>query len=53
MMLLVELARKKQTIHTAYCEFSLLTGREPWSIRRKKVNLLKNGEVLESTPFLI
>jgi 3-phenylpropionate/cinnamic acid dioxygenase small subunit len=53
MMLLVELARKKQTIHTAYCEFSLLTGRTPWSIRRKKVNLLRNGEVLESTPFLI
>jgi benzoate/toluate 1,2-dioxygenase subunit beta len=53
MMLLVELARKKQTIHTAYCEFSLLTEREPWVIRRKKVNLLRNGEVLESTPFLI
>ncbi len=53
MMLLVELARKKQTIHTAYCEFSLLTNRTPWSIRRKKVNLLRNGEVLESTPFLI
>ncbi len=53
MMLLVELARKKQTIHTAYCEFSLSTVRTPWSIRRKKVNLLKNGEVLESTPFLI
>lgn len=53
MMLLVELARKKQTIHTAYCEFSLATGGERWSIRRKKVNLLRNGEVLESTPFLI
>ncbi len=53
MMLLVELARKKQTIHTAYCEFSLLTEATPWSIRRKKVNLLRNGEVLESTPFLI
>jgi benzoate/toluate 1,2-dioxygenase subunit beta len=53
MMLLVELARKKQTIHTAYCEFSLTTSGEPWSILRKKVNLLKNGEVLESTPFLI
>jgi benzoate/toluate 1,2-dioxygenase beta subunit len=53
MMLLVELARKKQTIHTAYCEFSLQTGRTPWSIRRKKVNLLRNGEVLESTPFLL
>jgi 3-phenylpropionate/cinnamic acid dioxygenase small subunit len=53
MMLLVELARKRQTIHSAYCEFSLLTGCGPWSIRRKKVNLLRNGEVLESTPFLI
>ena len=53
MMLLVELARKKQTIHTAYCEFSLSTDRTPWSIRRNKVTLLKNGEVLESTPFLI
>lgn len=53
MMLLVELARKRQTVHTAFCEFSFDTRKDPWSIRRKKVNLLRNGEVLESTPFLI
>jgi benzoate/toluate 1,2-dioxygenase subunit beta len=53
MMLLVELARKRQTIHSARCEFTLDRGEANWRIRRKKVNLLKNGEVLESTPFLI
>jgi benzoate/toluate 1,2-dioxygenase beta subunit len=53
MMLLVELARKKQTIHSAHCEFTLDLSGEAWRIRRKKVNLLRNGEVLESTPFLI
>ncbi len=53
MMLLVELARKRQTIHSARCEFTLDRGADNWRIRRKKVNLLKNGEVLESTPFLI
>jgi 3-phenylpropionate/cinnamic acid dioxygenase small subunit len=53
MMLLVELARKKQTVHTAYCEFTMDTSGGRWSIQRKKVNLLRNGEVLESTPFLI
>jgi 3-phenylpropionate/cinnamic acid dioxygenase small subunit len=53
MMLLVELARKRQTIHSARCEFTLDRSQANWRIRRKKVNLLKNGEVLESTPFLI
>jgi benzoate/toluate 1,2-dioxygenase subunit beta len=53
MMLLVELARKKQTIHSARCEFTLDRSAETWRIRRKKVNLLRNGQVLESTPFLI
>ena len=53
MMLLVELARKRQTIHTARCEFTLDRSAAVWRIRRKKVNLLRNGEVLESTPFLI
>src|ERR1700722_19101647 len=53
MMLLVELARKRQTIHTARCEFTLDRSTTTWRIRRKKVNLLRNGEVLESTPFLI
>jgi benzoate/toluate 1,2-dioxygenase subunit beta len=53
MMLLVELARKRQTVHTAYCEFLIDTRKAKWSIRRKKVNLLRNGEVLESTPFLV
>jgi benzoate/toluate 1,2-dioxygenase beta subunit len=53
-MLLVELARKRQTIHSARCEFTLVRAEEGgWRIRRKKVNLLKNGEVLENTPFLI
>ncbi|MDB5607487.1 MAG: ring-hydroxylating dioxygenase subunit beta [Bradyrhizobium sp.] len=53
MMLLVELARKRQTIHSARCEFTLDRSEANWRIRRKKVNLLRNGEVLESTPFLI
>jgi 3-phenylpropionate/cinnamic acid dioxygenase small subunit len=53
MMLLVELARKRQTIHSARCEFTLDRSESSWRIRRKKVNLLRNGEVLESTPFLI
>ena len=53
MMLLVELARKRQTVHTARCEFTLDRSTTTWRIRRKKVNLLRNGEVLESTPFLI
>jgi 3-phenylpropionate/cinnamic acid dioxygenase small subunit len=53
MMLLVELARKRQTIHSARCEFTLDRSKANWRIRRKKVNLLRNGEVLESTPFLI
>ena len=46
-------ARKRQTIHTARCEFTLDRSAAVWRIRRKKVNLLRNGEVLESTPFLI
>jgi benzoate/toluate 1,2-dioxygenase beta subunit len=53
MMLLVELARKRQTIHSARCEFTIDRSDSAWRIRKKKVNLLRNGEVLESTPFLI
>ncbi len=53
MMLLVELARHRQTIHTARCHFVLVGENERWRIRQKKVNLLRNGEVLENTPFLI
>lgn len=53
MMLLVELARHRQTIHSARCNFSLERQAEGWRIKRKKVNLLKNNEALESTPFLI
>jgi 3-phenylpropionate/cinnamic acid dioxygenase small subunit len=53
MMLLVELARHRQTIHTARCDFSLVGDLGHWKIRRKKVSLLKNGEVLENTPFLL
>ena len=53
MMLLVELARHRQTIHSARCEFLLDRRDGGWRIRRKKVNLLKNNEALESTPFLI
>jgi benzoate/toluate 1,2-dioxygenase subunit beta len=53
MMLLVELARHRQTIHSARCEFSLARHPEGWRIRRKKINLLRNNEALDSTPFLI
>lgn len=53
MMLLVELARHRQTIHSAHCEFLLEQQCQAWRIKRKKVNLLKNNEPLESTPFLI
>jgi benzoate/toluate 1,2-dioxygenase subunit beta len=53
MMLLVELARHRQTIHSARCEFSLARHPEGWRIRRKKVKLLRNNEPLDSTPFLI
>ena len=53
MMLLVELARHRQTIHSARCEFSLTRQPEGWRIRRKKINLLRNNEALDSTPFLI
>ncbi len=53
MMLLVELAHHRQTIHSARCEFMLEWRDETWRIRSKKVNLLKNNEVLEATPFLL
>ncbi len=53
MMLLVELSRHKQTIHSARCEFLLRQQDDGWKIVRKKVNLLKNNEVLESTPYLL
>jgi len=53
MMLLIELARHRQTIHSARCEFDLEWHDENWKIRRKKINLLKNNEVLEATPFLL
>ena len=53
MMLLVELSRHKQTIHSARCEFRLRQQDDGWKIVRKKVNLLKNNEVLESTPYLL
>ncbi len=53
MMLVVELARHRQTVHSARCEFSLARHPDGWRIRRKKVNLLRNNEALDSTPFLI
>lgn len=53
MMLLVELSRHKQTIHSARCEFLLRRHGDDWRIASKKVNLLKNNEVLESTPYLL
>jgi 3-phenylpropionate/cinnamic acid dioxygenase small subunit len=53
MMLLVELSRHKQTIHSARCEFVLRRHGDDWKITRKKVSLLKNNEVLESTPYLL
>lgn len=53
MMLLVELSRHRQTIHSARCEFVLHQNGDDWKIRKKKVNLLRNNEPLESTPFLL
>lgn len=53
MMLPMELSRHKQTIHSARCEFRLRRQDDAWKIVRKKVNLLKNNEVLESTPYLL
>jgi len=53
MMLLIELARHRQTFHSARCEFTLDRSTGGWRVRRKKVNLLRNGEVLENTPYLI
>jgi 3-phenylpropionate/cinnamic acid dioxygenase small subunit len=53
MMLLIELARHRQTIHSARCEFQLIAHNKSWRIRQKKVNLLRNNEPLENTPFLI
>ena len=53
MMLLVELSRHRQTVHSAHCEFTLHHSGEDWKIKRKKVNLLRNNEPLESTPFLL
>jgi 3-phenylpropionate/cinnamic acid dioxygenase small subunit len=52
-MLLIELARHRQTLHSARCEFTLVRNGKDWRLRRKKVNLLRSGEVLENTPFLI
>ena len=43
MMLLIELARHRQTFHSARCEFTLDRSSGCWRLRRKKVNLLKNG----------
>lgn len=53
MMLLVELSRHRQTIHSARCEFTLQPNGDGWKIKRKKINLLLNNEPLESTPFLL
>jgi 3-phenylpropionate/cinnamic acid dioxygenase small subunit len=53
MMLLVELSRHRQTIHSARCEFTLQPNGDDWKIKRKKINLLLNNEPLESTPFLL
>jgi len=53
MMLLVELARHRQTLHTARCEFMLTGNRASWRIRRKKVSLLRNGEPLECISYLL
>ena len=53
MMLLVEFSRHKQTIHSARCEFRLRRQGDAWKIVRKKVNLLRNNEALESTPYLL
>jgi hypothetical protein len=53
MMVLFELSRHKQTIHSCRCEFSLRPVAGAWRIVRKKVNLLRNNEVLDCTGYLI
>lgn len=53
MLLLVELLRGRQVLHTARCEYSLLGDPGAWRIRRKKVNLLRMAEPLEGIPYLI
>jgi len=53
MLLLVELARHRQTLHSAHCEFRLRRHGDAWRIARKKVNLLGNDEALPCTPFLL
>ena len=52
-MLLIELARHQQTIHSARCVFTLVRAGESWMIRRKKINLLCNNEPLGATAFLL
>jgi benzoate/toluate 1,2-dioxygenase subunit beta len=52
-MVLIELTRRKQTIHSARCEFSLKRDGSDWKISRKKVNLLKNNEALDGIPNLV
>jgi len=53
MMLLVELARHRQTMHSARCEFTLTGSRPHWRIRRKKINLLRSAEPLECIAYLL
>jgi benzoate/toluate 1,2-dioxygenase subunit beta len=52
-MLLTELSRHRQTVHSARCLFSLNRQGDGWRIRRKQVNLLRNDEMLEVTAFLL
>ena len=53
MMMLFELSRHKQTIHSCRCEFKLRWQAGAWRIARKKINLLRNNEVLDCTAYLI
>jgi 3-phenylpropionate/cinnamic acid dioxygenase small subunit len=53
MMILFELSRHKQTIHSCRCSFRLRRHGENWLIRSKKVGLLRNNEVLDCTGYLL
>ncbi len=51
MMLLVELARHRQTIHSAPCEFSLEQHPEGWRIKQKKVNFSRTTRYWRARHF--
>ncbi|MGQ9369902.1 aromatic-ring-hydroxylating dioxygenase subunit beta [Azospirillum sp. ST 5-10] len=52
-MLLAELARHRQTLYPARCDFTLRRRDGGWAIARKRVNLLASDEPLEALGFLV